>query len=65
MCDDGTQRVCFFPVSDVQFHDTWHSVGRRGTGSLDFSVEGVHVANAFAVVPTVCQSFESTRSTHI
>jgi indole-3-acetate monooxygenase len=51
MCDDGTQRVCFFPASDVQFHDTWHSVGLRGTGSLDFSVDGAPVPEAFTVRP--------------
>jgi alkylation response protein AidB-like acyl-CoA dehydrogenase len=49
MCDDGSQRLCFFPPSDVEFHDTWHSIGLRGTGSLDFSVEGAHVADAFTV----------------
>jgi len=49
MCDDGSQRVCFFPASDVEFHDTWHSVGLRGTGSLDFSVDAVYVADAFTV----------------
>jgi alkylation response protein AidB-like acyl-CoA dehydrogenase len=42
-CDDGTQRVCFFPAHDVEFHDTWHSVGLRGTGSLDISVDGAMV----------------------
>ena len=51
MCDDGSQRVCFFPSSDVQFHDTWHSVGLRGTGSLDFSVEGALVPDEFTVRP--------------
>lgn len=43
-CDDDTFRLCWFPAADVTFHDTWHSSGLRGTGSLDFSV-------ADAVVP--------------
>jgi alkylation response protein AidB-like acyl-CoA dehydrogenase len=42
-CDDGSQRVCFFRPEDVTFHDTWYTVGMRGTGSLDFSVEEVFV----------------------
>ncbi len=49
MCDDGTQRVCFFPVAAVTFHDTWHSVGMRGTGSLDFSVDQVSVPEGYTV----------------
>ncbi len=44
MCDDGSQRICFFPAAQVDFHDTWHSVGMRGTGSLDISVDDVYVA---------------------
>ena len=43
MCDDGTQRICFFRADDVDFHDTWHVGGMRGTGSLDFSVDDVAV----------------------
>ena len=43
MCDDGTQRICFFPHDAVDFHDTWHVGGMRGTGSLDFSVDDVAV----------------------
>jgi len=45
VCDDDTFRLCWFPVSEVTFNDTWHSSGLRGTGSLDFSVADV-------VVPT-------------
>lgn len=51
MCDDGSQRVCFFPAADVEFHDTWHSVGMRGTGSLDISVDDVFVPEERTVVP--------------
>lgn len=42
-CDDGSQRVCFFTPDDITFHDTWHTAGMRGTGSLDFSVDDVFV----------------------
>jgi alkylation response protein AidB-like acyl-CoA dehydrogenase len=57
MCDDGTQRVCFFPKSDVEFIDTWHSVGMRGTGSLDIAVNAVYVPEAFTVQPGVSEVF--------
>ncbi len=53
MCDDGTQRVCFFPKSDIEFADTWHAVGMRGTGSLDIAVNDVFVPEAFTVQPGV------------
>ena len=46
-CDDGTQRVCFFSPDQITFHDTWHTSGMRGTGSLDFSVEDVYVPVEF------------------
>ncbi len=42
-CDDGSQRVCFFSPDQIAFHDTWHTAGMRGTGSLDFSVDDVFV----------------------
>jgi alkylation response protein AidB-like acyl-CoA dehydrogenase len=42
-CNDDTFRLCFFAADDVTFHDTWHAAGLRGTGSLDFSVDGVLV----------------------
>ncbi len=51
MADDGTQHVMFFPAEDVTFHDTWHTHGLRGTGSLDISVEGVLVPKGRSVVP--------------
>lgn len=42
-CDDDTFRLCFFDAADVTFHDTWYTSGLRGTGSLDFSVDGAYV----------------------
>jgi alkylation response protein AidB-like acyl-CoA dehydrogenase len=57
MCDDGTQRVCFFPKADVEFLDTWHSVGMRGTGSLDIAVTDVFVPEWFTVQPGVTKVF--------
>lgn len=46
-CDDGSQRVCFFSPDQITFHDTWHTAGMRGTGSLDFSVDDVFVPTEF------------------
>lgn len=46
-CDDGSQRVCFFTPEQVEFHDTWHTAGMRGTGSLDFSVDDAVVPAEF------------------
>jgi alkylation response protein AidB-like acyl-CoA dehydrogenase len=50
MCDDGTQRIAFFEQDQVEFHDTWHTAGLRGTGSLDFSVDGADVALDHTIV---------------
>lgn len=52
-CDDGTFRLCWFDSSDVTFHDTWHTSGLRGTGSLDFSVDGALVPTDRTVQPGV------------
>jgi indole-3-acetate monooxygenase len=42
-------RMMIFDARDVTFHDTWHTMGLNGTGSLDFSVEGVRVPQARSV----------------
>ena len=40
-CDDGVFRLCFFAGDDVEFVDTWHTGGMRGSGSLDYTVDDV------------------------
>jgi indole-3-acetate monooxygenase len=42
---DGTPitRILFFPASDCEILDTWHSIGLRGTGSHDYAVSNVFV----------------------
>ncbi len=53
LCDDGTFRLCWFPQSEVTFHDTWFTTGMRGSGSLDYSVTEVFVPSARTVQPGV------------
>jgi alkylation response protein AidB-like acyl-CoA dehydrogenase len=48
-CDDGTQRTCVFPRNAVEFHDTWHVGGMRGTGSLDFEVTDAVVPDSWTI----------------
>lgn len=43
------QRMILFKVGDVTFHDTWHVMGLKGTGSLDFSVDKVRVPKTRSV----------------
>lgn len=50
-CDDGVQRTCIFPASEIELHDTWFTSGMRGSGSLDFSVDEVRVPLARTVAP--------------
>jgi alkylation response protein AidB-like acyl-CoA dehydrogenase len=41
--DRPDARLAVFATSDVEVHDTWRTTGLRGTGSHDFSVDGVFV----------------------
>lgn len=61
MCDDGTFRLCWFPQGDVEFHDTWHTGGMRGSGSLDYSVDAVFVPTAFTMQPGVTKPVVSSK----
>lgn len=53
VCDDGTFRLCYTPAANVEFHDTWRTVGMRGTGSLDFTMTDVHVPASHTMQPGV------------
>jgi len=59
-CDDGTFRLCWFPQSDVTFHDTWYTTGMRGSGSLDYSVADVFVPLARTMQPGVSRPVVTT-----
>ncbi len=61
MCDDGTFRLCWFPQRAVEFHDTWHTGGMRGSGSLDYSVDAVFVPAAFTMQPGVTKPVVSSK----
>lgn len=49
----GEFHIMFFDSADVTFHDTWHTVGMRGTGSLDYSVDGAFVPHGRSLMPGV------------
>jgi alkylation response protein AidB-like acyl-CoA dehydrogenase len=59
-CDDGTFRLCWFPQSAVTFHDTWHTTGMRGSGSLDYSVTDEFVPLGRTMQPGVSRPVVST-----
>lgn len=59
-CDDGTFRLCWFPQSEVTFHDTWYTTGMRGSGSLDYSVADVFVPLERTIQPAVTRPVVST-----
>jgi alkylation response protein AidB-like acyl-CoA dehydrogenase len=37
-------RIALLPAGEVRVHDTWHTTGLCGSGSNDYSVDGVFVA---------------------
>ena len=49
LTDAGDYRLMFFPATDVEIVDTWHSSGLRGTGSNDFAVIELFVPAGRAV----------------
>lgn len=51
IADDGSMRLMFFHAADVTLHDTWHTHGLRGTGSGEFSVTDVVVAERHSFQP--------------
>ena len=52
-CDDDTFRLCWFEADQVTFHDTWHTGGMRGSGSLDYEVTGAAVPHRRTMQPGV------------
>lgn len=50
---DGFSGSMWFTPEQVQFHDTWHTSGLRGTGSGDFEVCDVFVPEGLATQPHV------------
>lgn len=41
--------LAFVPRDEVTVHDTWHTIGLRGTASNDFSIERAFVPEPFAL----------------
>ncbi|MBI4932716.1 MAG: acyl-CoA dehydrogenase family protein [Actinobacteria bacterium] len=50
---DGYNGSMWFTPDQVEFHDTWHTSGLRGTGSLEYSVDDVYVPDDLASQPQV------------
>jgi alkylation response protein AidB-like acyl-CoA dehydrogenase len=49
--DRSTFHLMYVPSDDVTFLDTWYSSGLRGTGSLDFEVQGAFVPEGRELQP--------------
>lgn len=50
---DGYNGSMWFTPDQVTFHDTWHTSGLRGTGSLEYSVDEAFVPDDLASQPQV------------
>lgn len=50
---DGYNGSMWFTPDQVTFHDTWHTSGLRGTGSLEYSVDDAFVPDDLASQPQV------------
>jgi indole-3-acetate monooxygenase len=44
-------RFAFFPASEAEIIDTWHTAGLRGTGSHDVAVNGIRVPEERTAAP--------------
>jgi len=55
LADDDRFRLAWFEQADVVFHDTWHTGGMRGSGSLDYSVADVFVPFERTMQPGVTE----------
>jgi len=55
LADDDCFRLAWFEQADVEFHDTWHTGGMRGSGSLDYSVAEVFVPFEHTMQPGVTE----------
>lgn len=51
LTDGGEFHLMFMDPADVTIHDTWHTVGMRGTGSHDYSADGAFVPVGRSVRP--------------
>lgn len=58
MTKDGRpdHRIVAMPRKDVTLHDVWHVSGLKGTGSTDFSVDGIFVPQSH-----ICDAAQTTR----
>ena len=55
LADDDRFRLAWFEQADITFHDTWHTGGMRGSGSLDYSVDNVFVSFERTMEPGITE----------